>query len=165
LNRPNFAEADAVDFSLERSILAGPGFQNSRWLRGSLADCVLAGADWQGSFLLDTCLEGATWDRGHFGNARFVRCGFRQADLRDLSLQGAIFSECDFTDASFENVSLAGASFENCEFSGANLSGLRDWRKVSELSGCLFDQALDPPPGFLEFATEQRDALTLAEAD
>ncbi len=121
-----FDKLQLGDTALRHIEAAGMHAPEATWLRVTLSDSRLTGADF-GEALLEDCV---------FENVKLDESGFRFATLKRVRFSNCVLRNADFSGAKFAHV-----SFESCEFEGVNFDNatcttvdLRD-ENLSEIKG------------------------------
>jgi hypothetical protein len=128
----------------------------------------LVGVDVAGAFLQGIRLPGAKMVRSNlntvdarnsdFQGADFMGAVLRAGNFRESNLSGANFdaadlSETDLCSSNLSGAVLNGATLDGADLGKADLSSIK-WQKIKSVKGANLWQARNPPPGFLEWATQ-----------
>ncbi len=139
----------------------------------SLRECDLGGVSFGG-----LAMEGVDFSYGIVRGCQFAALSlvgsrfemsnatdadFRGADLRRACLDSGSYHSADFSGADLRGAKLmyafiARARFQEADLRGTDLSGVKGWQGLKEVTGARFDGTSRYPEGFKEWA-EARGAL------
>lgn len=128
----------------------------------------LVAVDASGAFLQGISLPRASLRRANFSaadvrNSNFEAAelidadlgsgNFRGSSLREANLQGARLDDADLWGANLTRADLSDASIADADLRNADLNGIQ-WQQIRNIHGANLFGARNPPPGFLQWATQ-----------
>ena len=131
--------------------------------------------DFEDVTLNEARLPEANFNHARFFNVRFDEADLRRANLNDTDLGGSFFIDVNLEDASLLSAKFDGADFSNADLqnadlrsadlegailtganlAGANLRGIRNWRRLADISGASIRDVRNAPEGFRAWALQQ----------
>ncbi|MFY9691685.1 MAG: pentapeptide repeat-containing protein [Candidatus Acidiferrales bacterium] len=136
-----------VGVDVSHAFLQGIRLERANLLRSNLSAADLRDSDLRSADLTESNLRSAN---------------LRGGDLRGVSLLGADLRDSDITGADLTDADLSAVILDNADLTGVNLQNIQ-WRGIRSLAGANLENAKNPPPGFLEWATHHGAVQTAGE--